>query len=427
MPELKELLERERDRLRLPPGSLEALRRRRHRRRRARQLGSGLLALAVAAAGAWGAYAAFGRGPARPAVTLPTAPTPTASPSVTPSPTPPATTAPPPAGAALPGRPAGPLWFVDEDRGWAVVAGDVFATDDGGSSWSLQYGGPAQVSALQFVDATHGWAVSSEGLLRTQDGGATWEALAGTGEVRAVQFASADLGWAVLSGGAGALARTEDGGLTWEGVTVPGPAETLCVARGAAGPTLWVAGASPRSGPAGGVVLRSTDGGSSWQPVALSLREGWALELGCVDDAAWVLATDGGAAGHQAFGLLRVGGGSAAPVLQEPGTHPFGADGVPPAAGPYAGPLVALDPEAARFVTWCPPCEGGPTVMLTDDGGATWRTVQLPGDLGSVDVPVGMSFLDRDRGWLLLRREGTSPPGLLTFRTADGGLTWTEA
>lgn len=388
-------------------------------------LGSGLAALAVAAAGAWGAYAAFGRGPARPEVTGPAAPA--ASPSPTASPTPSTSPTPPPA-AGLPAQPAGPLWLVDEDHGWAVVGGDLFATEDGGATWSSRYGGPAEVSAVQFADATRGWAVSSHGLLHTDDGGATWEAVAGTGDVRAVQFASADLGWAVLSGGAGSLARTEDGGLTWEAVAVPGPVEALCVAPGGGGPTLWVAGAGRGAGPSGGVVLRSTDGGSTWQPLALSLPEGpWGLELRCAGDAAWVLATDGGAAGHQAFGVLRVRGDSVAPVLQEPGTHPFGTDEVPPAAGPYAGPLVALDRDTVRFAAWCPPCEGGPAVMRTDDGGATWRTAQLPGQVGTVDVPVGMSFLDRDRGWLLLHREGTGPQRLLTLRTTDGGRTWTEA
>ncbi|HXF57481.1 MAG TPA: hypothetical protein VNO34_07935, partial [Actinomycetota bacterium] len=298
-----------------------------------------------------------------------------------PSPTP---SSPPAAGP--PAQPAGPLWVAGEDLGWAVVDGALFATDDGGASWSLRYGGPARLSAVQFVDATRGWALTPEGLLRTEDGGATWEPVA-----------------------------------------VPGPVEALCVAPGAEGATLWVAGARSGSAPAG-VVLRSTDGGSTWQPRALSLPEGpWALELRCAADGGWVLARDGGAAGHEAFGLLRVRGDAVAPVLQEPGTHPFGTEGVPPAAGPYAGPLVALGGEGARFVTWCPPCEGGPTVMLTDDGGATWRTVQLPGELSSAHVPVGMAFLDRDRGWLLLRREGPGRPGLLAFRTGDGGRTWTGA
>jgi len=54
-----------------------------------------------------------------------------------------------------------------------------------------------------------------------------------------------------------------------------------------------------------------------------------------------------------------------------------------------------------------------PAMFRTADGGRTWSTRAL----SSSAYLLSMSFVDMDRGWLLLH------PGLL-FRTTDGGATW---
>jgi photosystem II stability/assembly factor-like uncharacterized protein len=421
MPELRELLERERDRLRMSPGSFEALQRRREWRRRARQLGSALLALALASAGVWGAVVAFGGGAPRPASPEPVTTSPAEAPTV-PPPTPSPSASPAPPGALS--QPASTLW-VTEKHAWAVVSGELLVSTDGGASWSPVDLRGAEVRAVQFVDPLHGWAVSLDGLLRTVDGGVAWQPVGERTEVRTAQFVSVEEGWAVLGGpgGGGTLARTSDGGQSWEPVATPGPVDAVCAAPD--GGAVWAARAE-----GGGVVLRLLRvGAGPVEQVPLRLPEGpWAgVEVRCEGDAAWVLATDGGAAGHQAFAILRVQGGTASPVLQEPGTHPFGPEGVPAAAGPYPGPLVALDGTRARFVPWCPPCDGPPAVMVTDDGGATWATVALPAAPGGgLEAPVGMFFVDADRGWLVLDRQGAEGHELRTLRTADGGATWAE-
>lgn len=78
-----------------------------------------------------------------------------------------------------------PAWsFIDPQRGWIAVAGHLFATDDGGTTWRT-----SAVSALRgtddeldFTGPQTGWAIVSSGLpgqvqsqlLRTLDGGTTW-------------------------------------------------------------------------------------------------------------------------------------------------------------------------------------------------------------------------------------------------------------
>ena len=69
--------------------------------------------------------------------------------------------------------------FVDALHGWAV--GDcwaVYATSDGGLSWSpqtLPAGDPAAgLAAVDFVDSTHGTVAGRGRILQTDDGGLTW-------------------------------------------------------------------------------------------------------------------------------------------------------------------------------------------------------------------------------------------------------------
>ena len=89
--------------------------------------------------------------------------------------------------------------FPSTSRGWAGGRGAIIATTDGGSTWTQQYKGRADISSLEFADEQHGWAVASDSLLRTTDGGATWSPAAEPEGLvlTSVTFTSADEGWGV--------------------------------------------------------------------------------------------------------------------------------------------------------------------------------------------------------------------------------------
>ena len=87
----------------------------------------------------------------------------------------------------------------------------------------------AAVHAVQFVDGSEGWAVGDDGVIwHSIDGGANWERQkSGTrASLRAVHFQSPYTGWAVGrldqpgGGSVGVMLKTTDGGLTWDEVGV---------------------------------------------------------------------------------------------------------------------------------------------------------------------------------------------------------------
>ena len=149
--------------------------------------------------------------------------------------------------------------FVNESDGWIagsrsrrtssqsdeVIAPALFATHDGGETWTEQCSPASRgsLSGVQFVDREHGWAWGSDsqhvGLLRlwveqpillsTSDGGSTWRSAEfpiASGSIEQAGFSDARHGWASgyaeqFSGPGDGwrsmpfVCLTDDGGATW--------------------------------------------------------------------------------------------------------------------------------------------------------------------------------------------------------------------
>lgn len=219
--------------------------------------------------------------------------------------------------------------FTDERTGWIVCERSVFApmakdesvsyllkTSDGGESWArvdVTRGEDVDIklAGLSFADAEHGWVYGEQGVLyATSDGGATWsrQRVPTRHLLLGGAFADAHTGW--LSGGGLTLLRTEDGGETWRAGTlyIPISDPQKIAAPRATGAILEPA---PRSASlpaslrlnaiffsgseagwavgANGAIFYTANGGRSWQPQASGVKsdlydvkfldalEGWAV------------------------------------------------------------------------------------------------------------------------------------------------------
>jgi photosystem II stability/assembly factor-like uncharacterized protein len=198
------------------------------------------------------------------------------------------------------------LWFADQSHGWVIGTqflntpsgigigrNSMFATTDGGLTWTLQSLPDPQLSTctqfvseqiagVRFVDASHGWAIGAtrcESLpsqtvesdstfaWSTSDGGATWtvhDLGASVFFAAPLQVASATQMRfaAVTQGGSQVLFSTDDGGTTFSQLPLPESALDVefadashAVLLGGFPATTWV----------------TADGGQTWTPTPANL------------------------------------------------------------------------------------------------------------------------------------------------------------
>jgi photosystem II stability/assembly factor-like uncharacterized protein len=166
--------------------------------------------------------------------------------------------------------------FINANEGWAVgEAGRLLHTTDGGATWlsqdwsglHLDPGAPIPtLYGIRFLDGLSGWACgSSSTLLRTTDGGVTWEDVIPPIQSTYRKIARLDQNQGWIVGSNGVIIATSDGGESWLPVN-SGTTKNLNnvdVVPGASGPSVWVVGDQ-------GTVLHSTDG-TSWAPVDLGV------------------------------------------------------------------------------------------------------------------------------------------------------------
>lgn len=224
---------------------------------------------------------------------------------------------------------------------------------------------------------------------------------------------------AFVVGELGTLLRTFDGGETWDVVDLETTRTLRAVATGA-GDSIYVAGDA--------LLTMSPDGGATWVRLPVDPSVSWLAVAAGHDAARGALALD--AAG----GVWR----------EDPVQHDLA-----PVATLAGARVVAASHDGARAVV----AGSGRTLLRSDDGGATWREVDLGRALELHDawVTVAGDLLAVGGGGVIVRIDAAgavaiSEPGVGVLRTVhvngegrglaagddgevlatrDGGRTWT--
>ena len=150
-------------------------------------------------------------------------------------------------GISRPGVNLHGTFFLTAEEGWAVgQLGKIFHTTDGGKSWEEQNSKTnLLLTAVDFIDQNHGWAVGERGsILLTEDGGNAWKAQQSgvTYPLFDVDFIDSQNGWAV--GNWGTILSTGDGGEHWQ----EQPLSTILKSRGQIDPAAFQDIVDPATG-----------------------------------------------------------------------------------------------------------------------------------------------------------------------------------
>ncbi len=436
-------------------------------------LAFGALSLALSACATSGAPTLAPIEPAstNPAVTPTTIP-PSPIPSVTPlrpteTPPPPTETTVPTETSTSAATPSGPLiahfssgqsftvtyiHMLDASTGWAIggfgkgsdLSGDhVFKTADSGRTWTdvtppqHLLDESTRLTALGFFSsASSAWVTYSRAdsrpmpasvVWRTQDGGNTWQAsqdldLSSLTEYYMpsdLLFVGDQNGWFLSHVGAGmnhdyvALFHTQDGGQTWTRLLDPyndGGIQS-CSKTGLSfldAQQGWLTGDC--NGVAPGVLLfRTTDSGSSWQPVELPEPPA-APGLFSVDANSACGSYDLQFSSQENGKLVvRCRLFEKDPVMTENFLYSTRDGGSTWTSSAYpGGTLLMLDATHG----WA----FGPTNYQTTDGGATWAK------LGTVIWDGQFSFVNGQQGWAIAQANGE----YALVNTTNSGKNWAE-
>ncbi len=320
------------------------------------------------------------------------------------------------------------LSFVDADHGWLVAAdcgqqpatptnacrAILYATVDGGRSWSPGARILITPRKLQFTDRSSGWLIGSIGrdcgrstcpnvVMRTVDGGRTWER-ASTTSVNLVDlsFTSPRDGWVLgedCTAGAACrpvLLSTRSAGETWMNQDLPLTGRGFRIDR-----------IDTATGLVGGIadgqaaLLMTRDDGVHWERMSTPCR-GVALALAFDSpDRGWLYCSTESNGRPDVGAVYRTADGGrvwkAAGLPAGNGAEPESNATEPAIAVPSSDSAWVLDARGAAHVT--------------RDGGETWSRPPTPG------APLAtIFFLDSTHGW--------AAGGQTVWRTVDAGSSW---
>lgn len=324
------------------------------------------------------------------------------------------------------------VFFLDSQRGWACGQGIIYRTIDGGESWSLSLPSTTLViNKVHFPDANNGWACASTGsIFRSVDGGAHWTKIfldIDERSLRGMSFATPQKAWMV--GLSGTMYHTQNSGQNWEKYSV-GETSYLNSTFFLDEQTGWAAGWWD-------LTLKTIDGGTTWQTMYKNYNSNRLILDLWFNNASEGWATTGSLNNPSGSGsLLKTTDGGASWQAQITSTSRLwdidfkssergwavGNNGVGwrTTDGGVSWSLMPFNGNTGNWRDVCFADEN--TGWVAGDGGRIWRSTNGGVSWSAQTTPTtwdisALSFIDSQTGW-------AAGEWGMVLHTTDGGQSW---
>lgn len=282
--------------------------------------------------------------------------------------------------------------FVNQNTAYTVGGASVLLkSTDSGATWNIsEYTGGSEkiLRSLYFLNENAGWTGGYDGkLLHTTNAGGEWDSVTGQSVqiIRGISFPNPSLGVIVTSyqntSCCGSIWQTTDGGTTWTNRPLPTGGDSNLADVAFANDTLGMAVGLF------GIILRTTDSGSSWQLIDGGTSE----NLNSIDhigDNVWMIAGNG-----------RI-------IIKSTDAGVSWTESYHGITGAFQG--IDMVDENTAYV-----CGYYGEIQKTTNGGQNWSTQQS----STGNQLYGISFSDANTG-IAVGAFGT------IVRTSNGGTSW---
>ncbi len=247
------------------------------------------------------------------------------------------------------------------------------------------------------------------------------------GPITSIHMVDATTGWAVTDH---AVLRTTDGGTSWQDVTPPHASSAFINGAAVAvldASTVWVGAALPDGSAT--QVFHTSNAGQTWQETTVRRGMSTGVEITFIDATdGWMLVGLGAAAGSEAVAIYRTTyGGETWTKISS--TKP--PDNTTPGALPFGGDKNGLSflNSSTGWATGTEPA-AFPWLYITHDGGRTWQhqSLRLPPNQASAELSITPpTFFNATEG--ILPVNGLSAGSEIVrgsdiYITHDGGASW---
>jgi hypothetical protein len=301
------------------------------------------------------------------------------------------------------------IYFASPDDGYVVTQGDMGSFGEGGAvfkasasevtslAFSGKDGGPSEEGGVDFVgvDPTPGGIVAfaySADVVASTDHGATFT-IVKDGNLAGIEPVLA------LRQSASGTTIVRDTGVVSTAPSAPGPSAVFT--------DVWAPNGDPPTP----------------NPVPADMCQGGPLGTGApvtrssvyVSSDRQTIAYTSAPSFDPQICISHDGGSSFYPVTL---TVPSGSEDYPPTGILFANATTAITWQASQST------DGNAYIQRSTDGGMTWTSVALPGEIAShaIELPGGFFAPDGMHGWLVGYDHDSS--GALALTTSDGGATW---